>query len=307
MTATAPPLALNPMSKLSLLARDIKVSHTVFALPFAVLGAVLAAGSRYRLPSFGEVLLILTCMVFTRSYAMIANRLLDEKLDAANPRTQARALPAGRLSRRFMTGALALNAGGFVVAAGLFGLLYGNPWPILLAVPVLALLGVYSLTKRFTWLCHVVLGASLAASPVAAAVALEPGYLGGPTAWLIAAMVLCWVAGFDVIYALQDVEVDRELKLFSMPASLGVERALWISRGLHLASALLLFTALLMSPQLSWGFGVASALAAGLLLLEHALVWRSSTNHIDMAFFTVNGVISVLLGVAGVVDVVLGL
>lgn len=307
MTATAPPLTPDPLAKLSLLARDIKVSHTVFAMPFAVLGAVLAAGSRDRLPSFGEVVLILTCMVFARSYAMIANRLLDNSLDAANPRTQGRALPAGRLSRRFMLGALGVNVAGFLLAAALFWPLFGNPWPIILALPVLALLGAYSLTKRFTWLCHVVLGASLAASPVAAAIALEPGYLGQPTVWLIAAMVLCWVAGFDVIYALQDVEVDRELKLFSMPASLGVEPALWISRGLHAVSAGMLLAVVMLSPQLAGWFLAASILAAGLLVLEHALVWRSQTNHIHMAFFTVNGVISVLLGLAGTLDVMLAL
>ena len=291
-------------SRFSAFAADIKLSHTVFALPFALLGMGLAAGWAGRAPRLGEVLLIVLCMVLARTFAMAVNRLADAGFDALNPRTAGRALPSGRLDRRYVVTLARLSAFGFVAATAGFFWLYGNTWPLLLSAPVLAVLAGYSYSKRVTWLCHGVLGFALALSPLAAALALEPRYLlAEPTAWLIAAMVLTWVAGFDVIYALQDVGVDRELNLRSLPANWGVGPALWASRLLHLISAAMLFLAALLSEQLGVGFLVASGLATALLLLEHALVWRSSTNHINLAFFTVNGIISLLLGAAGLVDV----
>lgn len=304
---TAPLSSANPIglpAKFGLLARDIKLSHTVFALPFALLGMGLACGWAGRWPTVMEAGLIALCMVLARTFAMCVNRLADAEIDALNARTERRAVAAGTLGRGFVAGTIALAGGGFVLAAAGFWVFRGNPWPIYLALPVLGVLALYSFTKRFTWACHLVLGFALAMSPPAAALAIEPGVLvEHATVWLIAGMVLCWVAGFDVIYALQDVAVDRRLGLFSMPASLGVERALWISRTLHLLASACLIAAWWVSPQLGVAFAVATAMSVALLVLEHALVWRSATHRIHLAFFTVNGVISLLLGAAGLLDV----
>ena len=284
------------------LARDIKLSHTVFALPFAVLGAVLAAVHRGMALRVDEGVLILLCMVLARTFAMVFNRLADARLDATNPRTQNRAVASGRVTRSTAAVTLSICALGFVAAAGGFGLFYGNLWPVLFSPAVLALLAVYSLTKRFTWACHLVLGVALAASPLAAALAIAPDYLGQLTPWLIAGMVAAWVAGFDVIYALQDVAVDRAEGLFSMPARLGETTALWISRGLHALSVAALITAIAVSPHLGPAFAAATVAVGLLLVIEHALVWRSRLNRLNMAFFTVNGIISLLLAAAGCWD-----
>ena len=293
------------IARVGVLARDIKLSHTVFALPFALLAMVLAAGWAGRWPRLGEAGLILWCMVSARTFAMGVNRLADAELDAANPRTAGRALPSCRLGRGFVMGSIVVAALLLLAGAAGFWVFYENPWPAWLALPTLGLLAFYSYTKRFTWLCHLVLGLALGVSPLAAAVAIEPGYLAAsPVVWLLAGAVLCWVGGFDVIYALQDVNHDRGAALQSMPARLGSERALWVSRVLHLTCLLLFGAAWWASPRLGVGFGLALLAVAGLLVLEHALVWRSETRRLDVAFLTVNGVISLMLGAAGVVDVV---
>lgn len=296
----------SPLAVAGHIARDIKLSHTVFAMPFALLGAFLAARWAGRLPAWGEFLLVVVCMVLARTFAMTVNRWADAGLDASNPRTAGRAVPAGRVSRGAMLGASLLSAAGFVLAAGGFWLFFENPWPVVFSPAVVLVLGTYSYTKRFSWLCHLFLGCTLALSPVAAAIAVEPGALMASLAiWLLSAMVLCWVAGFDVIYALQDVEHDRAAGLFSMPSRLGPERALWVSRGLHLGSIALLLACWWVCPLLGWFFLAAVALTISLLVVEHALVWGSKTHHLNMAFFTVNGVISLLLGAAGIADAVL--
>ena len=295
----------NALATVGHIARDIKLSHTVFAMPFALLGAFLAAGWSDRFPRWGEFVLVVVCMVLARTVAMTVNRWADAGLDASNPRTAGRAVPGGKVSRRAMLGAALLTAFGFVAAAAGFWLFFDNAWPVLLSPIVLVVLGGYSFTKRWTWLCHLFLGFALAISPAAAAIAIAPGALANAMAlWLLCAMVLCWVAGFDVIYALQDVEHDRSQGLFSMPSRLGVGPALWVSRGLHLLAIAALVGCVLVSDQLGVFFGVAVAVAAALLVVEHALVWGSKTNHLNMAFFTVNGVVSLLLGAAGIVDVV---
>jgi len=289
--------------KLAHVARDIKLAHSVFALPFALLAMFLAAADDGgRLPRWGEAGLIVLCMVFARTYAMAVNRWADAGIDAKNPRTAGRAIPAGRVHRGFMLVVAGFCGMCFLIAAGMFGI-YDNPWPMRLALPVLLLLSFYSFTKRFTWLCHVFLGAALAASPIAAAIAIHPPFLARPEVYLLAAMVLCWVAGFDVIYALQDVEVDREHGLHSMPAKLGVEPALWISRVLHIIALVALGALAVLSPQLHHLFNLAVAATAALLVVEHGLIIKSPKHHLNTAFFTVNGVISLLLGAAGVVDV----
>ncbi|XAL99639.1 putative 4-hydroxybenzoate polyprenyltransferase [Phycisphaeraceae bacterium D3-23] len=295
----------NPLGVVGHIARDIKLSHTVFAMPFALLGAFLAARWAGRLPGWGEFVLVVVCMVMARTFAMTINRWADAALDAANPRTAGRAVPAGRVSRGAMLGASLLCGLGFVLSAGGFWLFYKNAWPLLLSPAVLLVLGTYSYTKRFTWLCHLFLGCTLALSPVAAAIAIEPGFpAASPAVWLLSAMVLCWVAGFDVIYALQDTEHDRSAGLFSMPSRLGPQRALWVSRVLHFGASALLLTCWWACPLVGAFFLAAVVVTIALLVVEHTLVWGSKTNRLNMAFFTVNGVISLLLGAAGILDVV---
>ncbi len=286
-------------------AGDIKLSHSVFALPFALLSGFLAAGWAQRLPRVGEVALVVACMVFARTSAMAINRYADRDFDKANARTQGRAIPTGRVSPGFMLGAAVVSGLLFIGAAAGFWGVYKNVWPVALSPLVLAWLCGYSYTKRFTALCHVYLGASLALSPLAAGIALEPGFLGTASPWLLAGMVACWVAGFDVIYALQDVAVDRSLKLHSLPSKVGTENALNIARAMHVVAVGCLIALWKVSGQLGVLFLIGVGLVGALLVLEHALVWRSETKHLNMAFFTVNGVISLLLGVLGIVDVVM--
>ncbi|MEM9021041.1 MAG: UbiA-like polyprenyltransferase [Planctomycetota bacterium] len=300
-TNTPPPIG----EQLRYIGRDIKLSHTVFALPFALLATFLAADWGRRLPGWDEFVLILLCMFFARTSAMTVNRWLDASFDTSNPRTSGRAVPSGRVPARTMGLTAIGSALLLVVGAGGFWVFRDNPWPLLLSPVVLAVLCGYSLTKRFTWLCHAVLGLALALSPLAATIAIEPGYLGSPVVWLLGLMVLCWVAGFDVIYALQDVEHDRAEGLHSMPSRLGVGRAMWISRASHLVAAGCLVGMVMTSEQLGVVFAAGVALTIGLLLLEHALVWGSRTHQLNTAFFTVNGVISLLLGAGGLADILL--
>jgi 4-hydroxybenzoate polyprenyltransferase len=289
------------------LGRDIKLSHSVFALPFALLATFLAAGSVGDWPGALQLVLIVLCMVAARTVAMSVNRLVDAPMDAANPRTQHRALPRGAMHRRFVIGAIALCSLLFIASASGFYWLDGNVWPMVLSPIVLAYLAGYSVTKRFTALCHLLLGSALALSPIAAVIAIEPGYLTSPVPWLLALMVTCWVAGFDVIYALQDLTFDCEHGVFSMPAKLGANGALWLSRALHAGAAGALIMVASFSALLHTWFALAAAAVIVLLVIEHALVWGSKTHRIPLAFLTVNGIISVVLGAAGIVDVAVAL
>ena len=291
------------------IAADIKLAHSVFALPFAVLAAVMAAapsGSLDALRFAGQLVLVVVAMVFGRTFAMLANRYLDREIDAGNPRTAQRALPSGRLSVPAARGALATCALLFIATAAGFGVGYGNWWPAALSVPVLLWVGAYGWCKRFTALCHVYLGSSLAISPLAAALAIDPAALTSqPALWWMAVMVLGWVAGFDVIYALQDVEVDRRDGLHSMPARFGVTRALWISRALHLTSVIALAIAVVVDARFGVVMGGAVVVIAGVIVAEHATVQRWGTGRLALAFFTLNGIVSCVLGACGVVDVLL--
>jgi 4-hydroxybenzoate polyprenyltransferase len=298
-------------------AGDIKLAHSVFALPFALLAAVMAAApaapgapggdgpATIDATRFGILTgLVVVAMVTARTAAMLANRILDRTIDAGNPRTVGRAIPSGRLSPRAAIAWFAAASAGFVLTAAGFGLVADNWWPLILSLPVLAWICAYGLFKRFTSLCHLWLGASLAISPPAAALAMDPAALAAqPAIWLLAGMVLTWVAGFDVIYALQDVETDRRDGLFSMPSRLGPARALMVSRGLHLSSLAALVAAAWIDPRFGVLFGVGVAAVATLLIVEHATVHRWGTTRISLTFFTLNGVISCLLGSLGVVDV----
>jgi 4-hydroxybenzoate polyprenyltransferase len=286
-------------------AGDIKIAHTVFALPFAILSTFLAAyDPPRRWPRLGQVLLILVCMFTARTIAMAVNRLMDARLDALNPRTARRAIPSGALSRSFYNVIVALCAIAFFAACGGFYLLYRNPWPLALSAPVLAFLSAYPLLKRFTRLCHYYLGAALALAPVCAWVAIRSSLAAPPL--LMAGAVLCWTAGFDIIYACQDYASDVQCGVFSVPAKLGIGRALWVSRLTHVASAVLLIAlARSASPPLGTLYLIGVAVAIGLLVIEHSLVHPDDLSKVGLAFFTVNGVISVLLGTMGVVDVLL--
>ncbi len=282
----------------NLFARDIKISHTVFAMPWALLAAFLAARG---MPMLGHLGLIVLCMVTARTVAMSSNRLLDAELDAKNPRTAGRAIPSGRLSRSSYVAALLGCAMAFVGSASLFWLIYRNAWPLVLSVPVLVFLAAYPLLKRFTRLCHYYLGAALAIAPVCVWIAIRARLDLEP--WIIFAAVLLWTAGFDIIYACQDYHSDLDTGVVSVPAKLGVGRALWVARVTHLGS----FAAMLLlgwySPQLSTLYFVGVACAGVLLIVEHSLVSADDLSKAGLAFFTVNGIISVLVGALGIADV----
>jgi 4-hydroxybenzoate polyprenyltransferase len=285
---------------LGLLARDIKLSHTVFALPFALLATFLAAGGW---PGVGRLLLIVACMMTARTVAMSANRLVDAELDKQNPRTAGRALPSGRLSRPFVLGVLLVCAALFILFAAGFWVFYGNRWPVILAPLVLLYFIGYPLTKRFTRFCHYYLGAALALAPVCAWLAIA-GNVGRP-AWLIAGAVLFWTAGFDILYACQDYQVDVAGRLFSVPSRIGIPAALWVARATHAISASFLIVLALSTPVLRplFPFGVAAAIA--LLIVEHSLVRPNDLKRLNLAFFTINGIISLLLASLGIADVLM--
>lgn len=289
--------------KLALFAGDIKVSHTVFALPFALLSTFLAASFLPgRVPYVGQVLLVLLCMVTARTVAMAANRLLDARLDRLNPRTARRAIPAGALSPTFYGAVTAACTAGFFAGCAGFWLLYANPLPLLLGLPVLAFLSAYPFLKRFTRLCHYYLGAALALAPVCAWVGIR-GTVEPPPFW-IAGAVLCWTAGFDIIYACQDYAADVAVGVYSVPAKLGIAKALWVARLTHVASAATLVgLGLTTNPPLGTLYFVGVGLAVALLVVEHSLVKPTDLSKVGLAFFTVNGVISLILGTLGIVDV----
>lgn len=296
-----------PSGWLRAVAGDIKIAHSVFALPFAVLAVFLVVEEGEGVGRLaGKLGLVIGCMVFARTWAMLVNRIADRRIDAQNPRTKGRAIPAGRLSMRDAVVAAGLSGLVFWGGAGLFWVFFGNPWPTYLAVPVLGWIACYSYTKRFTALCHVFLGGALAASPIAAAIAVNPESLGSvPSLWFLAGMVLFWVAGFDVIYALQDLDHDREAGLRSIPAALGATGAIWVSRLLHLVAFGALAAAWQSDGRLGVVFGAGVVLTGLLLVIEHLVLARRGKAGIDMAFFTLNGIVSCILGTLGVVDLVI--
>ena len=292
------------MTPLRVIAEDIKIAHSIFALPFAVLAAFMAAN--FGGMSFSSLALplglIVVAMVFARTAAMLSNRILDRRIDAENPRTSGRAIPSGRLSFNAAVVAMLVSSIGFLLVCGLFGILRDNWWPLLLGLPVLAWICAYGYFKRFTWLCHLWLGASLALSPVAAAIAVDPAALSAPAIWLLAGMVLCWVSGFDVIYALQDVEVDRRDGLKSIPVRFGVSGAMKLSRLLHVFASILLFAVYRTEPAFGPIFLGAAILVAVLLIIEHATVHRWGTTRMAITFMTINGIVSIVVGTAGAIE-----
>lgn len=270
----------------------IKWEHSVFALPFALCGAVLAAGG---FPSPRQLLWIVVAMVAARSTAMAFNRLADASIDAANPRTRARALPAGQLTPVFVASFVIVSSAVFIFAAAQLNRLTLWLSPIALAVLLL-----YSYTKRFTRWSHIILGFALGIAPSAAWIAVR-GSLD-LRILLLTAAVTFWVAGFDVLYACQDFTFDRETGLHSIPRHLGIARSLWIARAFHLIMLLLLIALL---PAFGLGkFAIAGVAAvAALLAYEHSLVSAHDLTKLNAAFFTMNGVISVVFFVFVAADV----
>jgi 4-hydroxybenzoate polyprenyltransferase len=297
---------LNPrpsiLSRLAIFAGDIKISHTVFAMPWALLSMVLAA---HRTPgglTVATVLLILVCMITARTAAMSANRVLDAKLDALNPRTARRAIPGGKLSARFVGSVWAISAAAFILTCAGFWLINRNPWPVMMSPLVLAFLCSYPLLKRFTRLCHYWLGAALGLAPICAWVAVRGDLALAPI--VMSCAVLLWTAGFDIIYACQDFESDRLVGVISVPAKIGIGAALWVSRITHALCVAALITLAVIVPEFGMLYRVAVGMAVILLIVEHSLVRPGDLSKVGHAFFTVNGVISLMIGVLGIADVI---
>jgi len=266
----------------------IKFEHSVFALPFALTGAFLAARELHldlRL-ILNRLVWIVVAMVGARSAAMAFNRILDARIDARNPRTRNRHIPAGILTTSFAWGFVAISALVFVLAARML-----NPLCFELSPVALAIVLFYSFTKRFTSLSHLVLGFSLGIAPAAAWIAVA-GSLDVRILWLTAAVTF-WTAGFDIIYSCQDYEFDVNSGLFSIPRRFGIATGLWIARVLHIAMVVCL-VALVLQFHLGWLAMVGVAAVIGLLAYEHSLVKANDLSRVDAAFFTVNGYVSVL-------------
>lgn len=290
----------------------IRFSHTVFALPFAALATVMALATPLpsgSLPGFRlqDLIGILLCMVFARSAAMSFNRLVDARIDAANPRTAGRHLPAGILGRGEVWAFTIACALGFVASTLLF---LPNQLPLWLSLPVLAFLFGYSLAKRFTAAAHLWLGVALSLSPLCVWVAIRgsaaidhPADLLAPG--LLAAAVAAWVTGFDIIYACQDASFDAAAGLHSIPARFGIAGALRLARFSHLLMLLLLAALPLMAAEvgLSWLFAAGLVAVAALVIRQHRLVSPNDLERVNQAFFDTNAVISLLLLVCGTIDI----
>lgn len=275
----------------------IKFEHTLFALPFAYMGAVLASVYVFdRLPSWGELGWITLAMVGARTAAMGLNRVIDRTIDAKNPRTANRAIPAGLIS--------SLEVWMFIVIS--FVLLFvatSNLDPLsmkLLPIAVIFLVG-YSYTKRFTWACHIILGLTIGLAPLGAWVAVT-GQIDLTTIIFYLSVAL-WTAGFDVLYACQDLEHDRKEGLHSIPSRFGITKALWIARGFHVATAAGLFS-LIWLANLSWFYIAGMIIAYIILVYEHRMVTPNDLTRLNTAFFTMNGVLSIVLFTFTIIDLV---
>jgi 4-hydroxybenzoate polyprenyltransferase len=272
----------------------IKWEHSIFALPFALTGAVLAARGW---PKLSVLLWIIVCMVSARSAAMAFNRLVDARLDAANPRTAKRALPAGDLSPGFVRAFVIISAAIFLFAAWRLNRLALELAPLALAVVLL-----YSYMKRITRWSHLVLGLALGIAPAAAWIAVRGSF--APRAALLSVIVILWVGSFDILYACQDFAHDRSAGLRSVPAAFGLEAAFWIARLMHFGMLVLLFVLLHVFALGNIAFAGVIFVAA-LLAYEHAIVSPRDITRMNAAFFTLNGIISVVFFVSIATDVLL--
>ena len=278
------------MSKIRSYLGLIRFSHTLFAMPFALSSAAIAwHRTTFR---WWDLVGIVLCMVTARAFAMGFNRFADRRIDAENPRTASRHLPSGQLSSTGVILFTSLSGLLFVLVTGIFALRDdANWWPLILSVPVLLFVAFYSLTKRFTSLAHLWLGASLMLAPVSAWIAIV-GISEMTTPLILGLSVLLWVTGFDVIYACQDEEFDRKTGLHSIPARLGVRNSLRLAFALHLAMLVVLALAAVQVPEFGWIFSLGLAVIAVVLLSQHALVKSNDLGRVNLAFFHVNSVVS---------------
>ena len=279
-------------TKLSIILSDIKIEHTVFALPFALMSAFLAAGG---LPEMEKLVWILVCMVGARSAAMAFNRIVDARYDAMNPRTRERAIPSGQVSVSSYWAFLILSSVLFIFSAWML-----NKLAFYLSPVALTIVFFYSLTKRFTAFSHFWLGLAISIAPVGAWVAIreEISFIS----LLLGGAVIFWLIGFDILYSCMDVEADRVNRLHSIPERFGVERALKLALASHVL--MMLFLLLLLEPSVLLGplYLAGVLLVACLLVYEHSLVKKDDLSKVNMAFFNVNGVISIGLMLFVIID-----
>ncbi|MBP9194747.1 MAG: putative 4-hydroxybenzoate polyprenyltransferase [Saprospiraceae bacterium] len=280
----------------------VKFSHTIFALPFALTGLVLGFVISETPFSWERLLLVLGCMVTARNTAMAFNRYIDKDIDAANERTKVREIPSGKLSGRQVVFFIVLNAILFIALTWLI-----NPLCFYLSPVALLVIMGYSLTKRFTFLCHLILGTGLSLAPIGAFIAVTGYFHLLPI--ILGLAVLFWVSGFDIIYALQDEDFDKSKGLFSIPSFFGANTALKISRGMHVISAILLIYFLYQSyltiDSISTLAILGTLIFISRLIAQHLLVTATDLSKVNMAFFTNNGIASVVYGVLFMVDLLL--
>jgi len=280
----------------------VKFSHTIFALPFALIGFFLGITQLGQPFSWKLLGLMLLCMVFARSAAMAFNRYIDRDIDGKNPRTATREIPAGAISPSSALYFVIANSLGFVLAAWFI-----NPMCFYLSPVALFVILFYSYTKRFTWACHFVLGLGLALAPIGAYLAAGGSFDMVPL--LYSGAVLCWVSGFDIIYALQDEEFDKSLALQSIPVRLGTAGALRLSSVLHILCAIFIVAAAVFAQSQVTDFGwllrLGTAIFVGLLAYQHTVVKASDLSRVNLAFFTTNGMASVLLSLFFLVDLLI--
>lgn len=283
--------------KIRLFLELVKFEHSIFALPYAYIGALYALAPKW--PTWRQLLWITVAMVGARSFAFVINRTADKAIDARNPRTAGRAVPAGRIKTWELAGIAMVVLAAFMVAVWQLAPITHRLWPIVLAAFLL-----YPYTKRFTPLCHYWLGLCLGLAPVGAWAAVGAP-LSAPTPWLFGLAVLLWTAGFDIIYATQDVECDVRDGIHSMPADLGIARALVQTRVTHLLTvALLLVGGALVGAGWPWYAGL--AVAAGLLWYENHIVKADDLSRVNAAFFTTNGMIAVTVFAGALLDRLVG-
>ena len=281
-------------TKLAIIFSDIKIQHTVFALPFAVMSAFLAAEG---FPETEKLVWIIVCMVGARSAAMAFNRIVDARFDKENPRTQDRALPSGKINVGNYAVFLIASSALFVFAAWML-----NSLAFYLSPVALAIVFFYSLTKRFTAFSHFWLGLAISIAPVGAWVAIREEI--SFTSLLLGAAVICWLIGFDILYACLDIEADRANRLRSIPERFGIETALKMAFASHAVMVVFLLVLLEPTVLLGWVYLAGVALVAGLLAYEHSLIKKDDLSKVNMAFFNVNGIISIGLMAFVIVDCV---
>ena len=282
------------MRKLKIILEMIKFEHTVFALPFAIMSAFIASDG---LPQLAKLGWILVAMVGARSCAMAFNRLADADIDGKNPRTSTRAIPAGLITKGAVWVFTVVSAGLLVCAAWRLNSLAFALSPVALAV----IMG-YSFTKRFTALSHLWLGLALSISPVGAWIAIKGRFDWTPI--VLCCVVLLWTAGFDIIYACQDVNFDRKHGLHSIPARIGIRWALWISSALHVVAVVLLFVIPLLA-ELGLFYYIGVGIVVLIFIYEHAIVKPNDLSRVNLAFFTLNGMISLVLMALSIADILL--